>query len=261
MIDGGRKVELRVQPGVALEFGDAGERRVVDPVDLAGLDRDDAGVIVGDVAEVQFGRLRQARLEVGGVGFHHELLALLPVDQHEGPRAHRLVGDLVLRRVFEDLFGQHAVGEERDVRQERGPRLFQRHDDGEVAAGEDLLDGLERPLPRSLDVMGPLERPDHVAGLDRVAGGEAGIPPQREGPRFAVGGRRPPLGKVGVEAVALDIDPHQLLVDLHEGPDIGIGVLGDRVEVFGRPVDAEPDRLLELLRRRVRCGHARERQA
>ena len=110
-------------------------------------------------------------------------------------------------------------------------------------------DRLEGPLPRALGVTRPLERPDGVAGLDRVAVGEPGVLAQEERPGLAVGRGGPLLGQVGLEAVALDVDPDELLVDLHEGPDVGVRVLGHGVEVLGRPVDAEADDLAGLLGR------------
>ena len=64
-----------------------------------------------------------------------ELLALLPVDQHEGSRAHRLVRDVLVLGVLEDLLGHDAVGEERDVGQERRPRLLQADDHRVVVLG------------------------------------------------------------------------------------------------------------------------------
>ena len=146
-VDHGRGVGLGGHVGVALKLHHGGEGQVGGGVDVAALELDGAGRVVGDDLELDLLGQGQALEAIVRVGLHGQVLALLPLLDDEGADADGAVYVLLLAHLVEVGLGLHAQGEDAEVGQGGGGGDLGGHDDRGVVGALDLVDVGDALMP------------------------------------------------------------------------------------------------------------------
>ena len=135
----------------------------------------------GDEPEDDLVEVRLAGLPVVGVAGQRDHRALLlPALEHERAGPDRVGEELLLGDAVEVL-GQDGVRVDREVGEQRRPRLRERDLDGPASARLDVLDGeVEEAHGAGLARACAVERPGHVVGRHGLAVGEHDAVLERE---------------------------------------------------------------------------------
>ena len=241
----GGGVSLDADVGVAFELHQAGEGQVGSDVDVAALQLDDAGRVVGDNLELDGLGEGLALNAVVGVGLKREVLALLPLGDGIGAGAEDAVVVLVGTDLVEVSLALNAQGEDAEVGQRGGSLFLGVDDDGGVVGALDVVEVLDAHVPAGvLGLDGAGEGPLPVLGGNGGAVGEEQALLHVEGVGLAVFGD---FGHVGGQA-RLDGGAvvgalQQAVEDEVEDEDVLVARAGDGIEVIGVDGAADDDLL------------------
>ncbi len=233
-VDRPRRVDTDAHVAVALECLDLGRREGIDDLDLAALQLQHTLVVIADELEDDLVDVRLAALPVVVVASERDQRALLrPLLQHERAGTDGIGEELLLRHAAQVL-GEDGVRVDRQVGEQRRPRLRERDLDGASVDGRHVRDGeVQEAHGPGLAEPCTVEGPGHVVGRHRLAVGERDALFEGERVDETVAAHRMLLDHQGLQLPAR-VGRVQRLVHLVEGVDIAAAD-GDvmRVETLG----------------------------
>ena len=230
--------------GVALDLHEGGEGQVNGDVDIAALQLDLTGGVVGDNAELDVSRGGHAVLAIVGVGSHGHVLAALPLLDHVGAGAQGAVDVAIRADGLEVSLALDAQGKDAQVGERAGSLRLHVHDDGRVVGALDVVEVLHAHVPVGiLGLDGAVERELPVLGGDGGAVGEGEAFLDLEGVGEAVVGDVVALGQAQLDVGAVVAGHDKALKDEVEDEDVGVADAGDGVQVVGVLSTADDDRL------------------